>query len=109
MSANKLLDGEGDGECVNEVLGWIIYTEAGAVSIPEQNIQELRELLDIPTTHRHMGRKYLERLVGNLCYMHLAVPGAVVHIHHIERAIAQAGADRAWLSPEFHHEIAARY
>ena len=38
--------------------------------------------------------------------MHLAVIGAVAHTYHIQRDIAQAGADRAWLSPEFHRDIA---
>ena len=53
-----------------------------------------------------MGRKDLERLVGKLLYMHLAVPGAVAHLYHIQRALAEAGEDRAWLSPDFHREIA---
>ena len=52
-----------------------------------------------------MGRKELERLVGKLRFMHLAVPGAVAHLYHIQRALFQAGTDRAWLSPDFHREI----
>ena len=52
-----------------------------------------------------MGRKDLERLVGKLRSMHLAVPGAVAYLYHIQCALAQAGADRAWLSPVFHCEI----
>ena len=53
-----------------------------------------------------MGRKDLEHLVGKLCSMHLAVPGAVAHLYHIKRALDQAGVDRAWLYPDFHREIA---
>ena len=53
-----------------------------------------------------MGRKDLERLVGKLRYMHLAVPGVVAYLYHIQHALAQAGADRAWLSLDFHREIA---
>ena len=53
-----------------------------------------------------MGRKELECLVGKLRSMHLAVPGAVAHLYHIQRALSQAGTDRAWLSPDFHQEIA---
>ena len=52
-----------------------------------------------------MGRKYLERLVGKLCYMHLAVSGAVAHLYHLQRALAQAGKDNAWLPPEFYRDI----
>ena len=64
VSVKKLLAGEGDWECVKEVLGWTINTEAGMVSLPEQKLQELRNLLDIPTSQRRMGRKELERLAG---------------------------------------------
>ena len=52
-----------------------------------------------------MGRKDLELLVGKLCSMHLVVPGAVAHLYHIQSKLTQVGADRAWLYPEFHHEI----
>ena len=38
--------------------------------------------------------------------MHLAVPGEVSHLYHLQCALYQAGADRSWMSPEFHHEIA---
>ena len=35
----KLLAGEGYWECVKEVLGWIIETEAGTVALPECKLQ----------------------------------------------------------------------
>ena len=38
---------------------------------------------------------------GKLRSMHLAVPGAVAHIFHIQRAQNQGGVDWAWLSPAF--------
>ena len=38
--------------------------------------------------------------------MHLAVPGAVAHLFHIQRALNQGGVDQAWLSPDFHQELA---
>ena len=38
--------------------------------------------------------------------MHLAVPGGVAHLYHIQLALSQAGMDRAWLSSDFHREIA---
>ena len=62
--------------------------------------------MNIPPTQRRMGRKDLERLVGKLRSMHLAVPGVVAHLFHIQRALNQGGVDRAWLSPEFHRELA---
>ena len=41
-----------------------------------------------------MGRKELERMVGKLRSVHHAVPGAVAHLYHIHRALAQAEMDR---------------
>ena len=101
----KLLAGEGDWEFVKKVPGWIIDTEAGTVALPERKLQELQDLLDIPTSQQQLGKKELERLVGKLRSMHLAVPGAVAHLYHIQCVLSQAGTDRAWLSPDFHREI----
>ena len=38
-----------------------------------------------------MGQKDLELLVGKLRSMHLAVPGTVAHLYHIQRDLAQGG------------------
>ena len=53
-----------------------------------------------------MGRKDLERLVGNLRSMHLAVPGAVAHLFHVQRALNKGEVDQAWLSPKLYRELA---
>ena len=92
------MTGEGGWTCVKEFLGWILDTEAGTVTLPERKFEELLALVDIPATQHRMGRKDLERLVGKLCSMHLAVPVAVAHLFHIQCALNQGGVDRAWLS-----------
>ena len=51
----KLLAGEGDWTCVKEVLGWILDTEAGKVTLSQRKLKELFNLLDIPSTQRRMG------------------------------------------------------
>ena len=38
--------------------------------------------------------------------MHLAVPGLVAHLFHIQHALNQGGLERAWLSPAFHCKLA---
>ena len=91
----KLVLGEGDWNCVKEVLGWILNTEAGIVTLPERKLRELLNLVDMPTTKSRIVRNYLERLVGKLRSIHLAVPGAVVHHFHIQRALNQGGVNRA--------------
>ena len=41
-----------------------------------------------------MGWKELERLAGKLRSIHLAVPGAVAHLYHIQCNLEQGGEDR---------------
>ena len=94
MSVKKLVAREGDWTCVKEVLGWILDTDAGTVTLPERKLEEILTLVAIPPTQRRMGRKDLERLVGKLRSMHLAVPGAVAHLFHIQWALNQGGVDQ---------------
>ena len=98
----NILAGEGDWTCVKEVLGCTLDTKTGTVNLPDKKLEELLTLVDIPDTQCRMGRKDLERLVGKLCSMHLAVTGAATHLFHIQSALNQGGVDRAWLSPNFH-------
>ena len=105
-SVKNIVTGEGDWNCVKEVLGWILDTESGTVTLPERKLYELLTLVDIPATQRRMGQKDLERLVGKLLSIHLAVPGAVAHLFHIQCALNQGGGERACLSPDFHWELA---
>ena len=101
MSVKKLLAGEGGWTCVKEVLGWILYTEAGTVTLLYRNIEEILTMVDIPATQCKIGRKALARLVGKLHSIYLAVPGAVACLIHIQRALNQSGVDRACLYTNF--------
>ena len=99
VSMKNISAGNGDWTCVKDFLGWILDTEAGTVTLPERKLEEILTLVDIPATQRRMGQEDLEFLVGKLCSMHLAVPGAVVHFFHIQSVLNQRGVDRAWISP----------
>ena len=48
VSVKKLLAREGYWTCVKKVLGWILDTEAGTITLPERNLEELLTLVDIP-------------------------------------------------------------
>ena len=100
MSVKKLVAGEGGWTCVKEVLGWILDTEAGTVTLPERKLEEILTLVDIPATQGRMGRKDLEHRVCKLCYVRLAVPGVVAYLFHIQRALNQGGwTGRGYLQP----------
>ena len=87
----KLKREEGKWNCAKEVLGWNIGTEDGTISLSEQKLQDLTQLLDIPDTQRRIDWKELERLVGKFCSMYLAVPVEIEHLHHIQSALKQGG------------------
>ena len=87
----KLLAGEGGWICIKEVLGWKIYMEVGTVTLPERKLRELLTLVGILLTQLCMVRKDIERLVGKLLSMHIAVPGAVAHFYHIQGTLTQEG------------------
>ena len=59
MSVKNILAGEGGWTCVKEVLGWILDTEAGTVTLPEGELKELLTLVDIPATQCKMVQKDL--------------------------------------------------
>ena len=50
VGMKRLGAGEGGWNCSKEVLGWILDTEAGTVTLPERNIEELLTLVDISAT-----------------------------------------------------------
>ena len=105
VNLKNLVAKKGDWTCVKEVLWWILDIEAEAVTLLERNFEELPTAVDIPTTQGRMVRRELEHLVGKLCSMYRAVPGAVTHLFHIQRALHQGGVG-AWISPAFHRELA---
>ena len=47
----------------------------------------------------------MELLVGKPCSMHLAAPGAVAYLYHIQHVLSQEGKDMSWNPLEFHQEI----
>ena len=60
MSVKKLLAGEEDRTCLKEIIGWILDTEAGMLTLQERKINKILPLVDIPATQRRMGQKDLE-------------------------------------------------
>ena len=106
VSVKNLLAVEGDWTCIKGVLGWILDTEAGTVALRERKIEDILTLVDISVTQRSMGKKDLERLVGKIRSMHLAVPGAVAYLFRIHCALNQGGVYQAWLYPAFHCNLA---
>ena len=106
ISLKKARAGDGNWQTSKEILGWIIDSNTGTISLSEKRIQDLDMLLRIPASQHRMSRKKLERLIGKLRSMHLAIPGAIGHFYHIQMALTKANRRTAYLSKDFHNDIA---
>ena len=86
VSVKKLWAEVGNWTHIKEVLGWKIYIESCKVTIPEQKLQEILQLISIMDTQRRIGWKNIEHLIDKLCSMNLMGTRAVAHFYHIHHA-----------------------
>ena len=54
---------------------------------------------------RRIGQNDLERLVGNLCSIHNAVPVVVAHLYHIQRALVKGLVYQAYIFSDSYWKI----
>ena len=106
-SIKKLRKGDGALETVNVVLGWLINTVAGIIKLPPHRLERLLELLDAFPRSRRLcpkPKRELQRLLGELRSMVLAIPGGVGCLSWVQHQVKQAG-ERIILSPQFHNAM----
>ena len=77
ISLKKVKAGDGYWSVSKEILGWMINSASGTISLSPKRITDLAILLNIPPTQHRMSRKKLERLIGKLRSMHLVIMGAI--------------------------------
>ena len=106
ISLKKAQAGDGDWSVSKEILGWIINSAAGTISLLPKCIADLTTLLDPPHAQHRMSRKKLERLIGKLHSVHLVIPGAIGYFYHIQMALTKANRRTAYLSKDFHRDVA---
>ena len=90
VSIKKALQGDGDWTKTKEILGWMVDTDDGTLRLSPKRKAELGTLLDIPPSQRWISTKKIERLIGKLRSMHLAVPGAVGHLYNLQQSLTAA-------------------
>ena len=105
VSLKKELTGDGDWELEKEILDWIINTADGTLRVSKKRINDLHYLLDIHPTWWRIPRKRLERLIGKLRSIYLAIPSAIGHFHYIQQALTQASQRRAYIFNNSHSEV----
>ena len=80
----------------------------GTLRLPFKQMEKLRILLAIPPSQHQMSTKKLERLIGKLRSMHLAIPGTMGRFNHLQMDLMAANyASRAteYLSKDFHRDM----
>ena len=70
----------------------MINTHRGNLSLSFKQCLELISLLEIPDSQRLISLKKLERLIGKLRSMHLAVPGAIGNFYKMQVALTHTQA-----------------
>ena len=86
----------------------MVYTKDGTLRLSPKRKAELGTLLDIPPSQRRISTKNLERLIGKLRSMHLAIPGAVGHFYNLQQSLTAAHhAHRAtaYVTSGFHSDL----
>ena len=100
-SVKKLRKGDGALEKVKVVLGWLINTVAGTIKLAPHCLKRLLELLNtFPWSRRNCPKRELQRLLGKIRSMILAIPGGVGYLFWIQHQVKQAG-EQILLTPTF--------
>ena len=76
--------------------------------LPPKRLVEFRILLAITPSQCRMSTKKLERLIGKLQSMHLAIPGTVGHFYHLQMdltATNHASHAKYYFAKDFHRDV----
>ena len=86
----------------------MVDTEDGTLRLPPKRKAELGTLLNIPPSQCRISTKKLERLIGKLRSMHLAIPGAVGHFYNLQQSLTaahHAHRSTAYVTSGFHSNL----
>jgi len=105
ISVKKLLKGDGSWETTKVVLGWLVDTVAGTIELPPHRVTRLHEMLAaFPRTRRTCSKKDLQKLVGELRSMVVAIPGGIGCMSWLQDQLKGAK-DRVYLNRHFKDAI----
>jgi len=105
ISLKKLLKGDGSWETTKVVLGWLIDTVAGTIELPPHRVARLTEMLDsFPRSRRTCSKKDLQKLVGELRSMVIAIPGGIGCMSWLQQQLTDAKG-RVYLNRHFKDAI----
>ena len=107
-SLKKELDGYGYWAIIKDILGWVIGNHEGTLTLSSKRRLEIISILEIPDSQRCISVKKLERLIGKLQSMHLAVHGAIGRFYTMHIALTRSRSGKraaAYFSFRFHQDM----
>ena len=101
ISLKKAVYGDVDWAQIKEIMGWITTTRDSKLRLSSKRLRDLVTILAIPPTQRQMSQKRLEKLIGKLCSMYLAILGAIGHFYHIQMVLTKSNRQTVYISNRF--------
>ena len=100
--------GNGYWRIIKEILGWIVETEKGNLLLSLKGKDNIISILGISPTRSRMAVKSLDRLIGKLWYMYLAVPDDIGPFCAMQVALTSAWSTNrapAYFLARFHQYV----
>jgi hypothetical protein len=106
VSLKKLQQGDCSWGAIKAVLGCVIDTENMTIQLPEHGVAPLLEILDsIPPTQTQTSVKKWHKILGELCSMSLALPGAHNIFSSMQNALSNKSGSCVNLNKGVHHAL----
>ncbi|MGH7974697.1 MAG: hypothetical protein ACREBR_04165 [bacterium] len=104
FSLKKLSQGDGAWTTRKIMLGWLLDTVQGTITLPPHRVDRLHAILDsVRPGQKRTSRRKWQQLLGELRSMVLAIPGGRGLFSHLQSALRSTG--RIRLSTPLHDEL----
>ena len=105
ISLKKLLQGDGRWDTRKLILGWIIDTVKRTIELPPHRQQRLQEIFDSLRGLRRISHKNWERIIGELRFMSLAIPGSGGLFSALQLGLKHSDKHRIRITKHIRHHL----
>ena len=95
ISEKKLDKGDGGWSQQKEILGWQLDSDWGTLELMPQCVKRILDIFDKLHGWQRIGVKKWQRMLGELCFMGLAVPGSASLFGALQLRLFHA--DKHWV------------
>jgi hypothetical protein len=99
ISEKKLHKGDGGWNHRKEVLGWILDTSTGTLELTDRRKARISTIFEELRGKRRVSVKKWQRIVGELRFMGLAIPGSAGLFGAMQLGLKQADQHRVRITP----------